>query len=294
MLTDKFIAHLQYEKRYSPHTVLAYKTDLEQFSQFLKVQLEVEDIAQADHNCVRAWLVQLMEHARSTRSVNRKVSTLKSFYKFLRRIQEIEVDPMLKVVPPKNGQRLPLFIKESKMTQLFEELEKAKGFEGLRDRCIIELFYQTGMRLSELIGLKDLDIDSYNLSLKVLGKRNKERIIPISDEMKDLLQGYIACRDAHFSGQLPEGLILNDKGTTPNPKFIYRKVYHYLGLVTTAEKKSPHVLRHTFATHMLNNGADLNTIKEILGHTDLSSTQVYTHNTIEQLKNVHQKAHPKG
>jgi len=294
MLAEKFIAHLQYERRYSPHTIIAYQADLEQFSIFLKNKLEVDEISTADHHCVRAWLVSLMESARSSRSVNRKVSTLKSFFKFLRRIEEIKEDPMLKVVPPKNGQRLPLFIKESKMTQLFEELEKAKGFEGLRDRCIIELFYQTGMRLSELIGLKDLDIDSYNLSLKVLGKRNKERIIPISDEMKDLLQGYIACRDAHFSGQLPEGLILNDKGTTPNPKFIYRKVYHYLGLVTTAEKKSPHVLRHTFATHMLNNGADLNTIKEILGHTDLSSTQVYTHNTIEQLKNVHQKAHPKG
>lgn len=294
MLTDKFIAHLQYEKRYSPHTVIAYKTDLEQFSQFLKEQLEVEDIAKADHNCVRAWLVQLMEHARSTRSVNRKVSTLKSFYKFLRRIQEIEVDPMLKVVPPKNGQRLPVFVEESKMLRLTEELENAVGFEGMRDRCIIELFYQTGMRLTELIGLKDHDLDKSGPSLKVLGKRNKERIIPISNAVSELLDRYISMRNEHFSSSLSGNLILNDKGKRPDPKFVYRKVYHYLGLVTTAEKKSPHVLRHTFATHMLNNGADLNSIKEILGHSDLSSTQVYTHNTIEQLKNVHKKAHPKG
>ena len=294
MLTDKFIAHLQYEKRYSPHTVLAYKTDLEQFSTFLKDQLEVEDISQADHNCVRAWLVQLMEHARSTRSVNRKVSTLKSFYKFLRRIQEIEVDPMLKVVPPKNGQRLPVFVEESKMLRLTEELQSAKGFEGMRDRCIIELFYQTGMRLTELIGLKDKDLDTSGPSLKVLGKRNKERIIPISNELSELLDRYISMRNEQFGSSSGEGLIVNDKGTRPDPKFVYRKVYHYLGLVTTAEKKSPHVLRHTFATHMLNNGADLNSIKEILGHSDLSSTQVYTHNTIEQLKNVHKKAHPKG
>ena len=294
MLTDKFIAHLQYEKRYSPHTVTAYKTDLEQFSTFLVEQLEIVDIAQADHNCVRAWLVELMEHARSTRSVNRKVSTLKSFYKFLRRIQEIDVDPMLKVVPPKNGQRLPVFVEESKMLRLTEELENATGFEGIRDRCIIELFYQTGMRLSELIGLKDQDLDISGPSLKVLGKRNKERIIPISHELAELLNKYISIRIEHFGSSLGEDLILNDKGEHPDPKFVYRKVYHYLGLVTTAEKKSPHVLRHTFATHMLNNGADLNSIKEILGHSDLSSTQVYTHNTIEQLKNVHKKAHPKG
>ena len=294
MLTDKFIAHLQYEKRYSPHTVLAYKTDLEQFGIFLKEQLEVEDIALADHNCVRAWLVPLMEHARSTRSVNRKVSTLKSFYKFLRRIQEIEADPMLKVVPPKNGQRLPVFVEEAKMIRLTEELENATGFEGVRDRCIIELFYQTGMRLAELIGLKDHDLDKSGPSLKVLGKRNKERVIPISTELSDLLNKYIAIRDEHFDSFLCESLIVDDKGKRPDPKFVYRKVYHYLGLVTTAEKKSPHVLRHTFATHMLNNGADLNSIKEILGHSDLSSTQVYTHNTIEQLKNVHEKAHPKG
>jgi integrase/recombinase XerC len=294
MLAEKFIAHLQYERRYSPHTIIAYQKDLQQFSLFLKEELEVEEVATADHHCVRAWLVSLMESARSSRSVNRKVSTLKSFYKFLRRIDEIAVDPMFKVVPPKNGQRLPAFIEESKMQRLFQHLEELKGFEGLRDRCIIELFYQTGMRLSELIGLKDVDIDSYNLSLKVLGKRNKERIIPISKELNALLQKYMVCRDEELVGQPSEWLILNDKGKIPDPKFVYRKVYYYLGLVTTAEKKSPHVLRHTFATHMLNNGADLNSIKEILGHSDLSATQVYTHNTIEQLKNVHQKAHPKG
>lgn len=294
MLDEKFIAHLQYEKRYSRHTISAYRTDLQQFKQFLNAELEVETLEAADHHCVRAWLVQLMESARSSRSVNRKVSTLKSFYKFLRRIGEIEADPMLKVVPPKNGQRLPAFVEESKMQSLFQHLEALTGFEGIRDRCIIELFYLTGMRLSELIGLNDADINGHGLSLKVLGKRNKERIIPISEPLHRLLMEYVSIRNKHFPIGKDSTLILNDKGKTPTSGFVYRKVYYYLGLVTTADKKSPHVLRHTFATHMLNNGAELNTIKEILGHTDLAATQVYTHNTIEQLKNVHQKAHPKG
>lgn len=294
MLIEKFIEHLQFEKRYSAHTILAYRTDLEQFQSFLQEQLELDRPEHADHHSVRAWLVHLMESSKSSRSVNRKVSTLKSFYRFLRRIGQLQTDPMLKVVPPKNGQRLPEFVEEAKMKRLLDYMESLSGVEGLRDRCIIELFYQTGIRLSELIGLKDIDLDPSGPNLKVLGKRNKERIVPIGPMLLELLRQYQGQRNVRFPQADRTSLLLNDKGKTMSSGFVYRKVYDYLGLVTTANKKSPHVLRHTFATHMLNNGADLNTIKEVLGHTDLAATQVYTHNTIEQLKNVHRKSHPKG
>ena len=231
----------------------------------------------------------------SPKSINRKLSTLKSLFQFLLKKEKIEIDPMLKVVSPKTGKRLPAFVEEQKMDSLLEDITFPEGFKGLRDKLVLEILYQTGIRRSELIHLQISDIDFQNQLIKVLGKGNKERLIPINRQLRLLINDYLALRKTTFPDLLEIGqLMLTDKGKPMYPKFVYNLVKKYLSYVTTQEHRSPHILRHSFATHLSNNGADLNAIKELLGHSSLAATQIYTHNTIDRLKEIYQQAHPKA
>jgi integrase/recombinase XerC len=289
---ERFLAYIQFEKRYSPHTVTAYKTDLDQFFGYLSKQYSITDIREVNPPMIRSWLVLLMENQVGTRSVNRKLTTLKSFYRYLLKEGVTDENPMRKVTSPKVAKRLPVFIDKDRMDQLLDQREFGEGYPGLRDRLILELFYATGMRLAELVNLKESDIDFHHDTIKVLGKRNKERLIPFSKKFESLLNPYLDEKRSSFGET--DDLFLTDKGRKIYPKMVYRIVTGSLGGVTTMEKKSPHVLRHTFATHMLNNGAELNAVKELLGHASLSATQVYTHNTIDKLKKIYKQAHPKA
>ena len=292
MNNQSFLQYIQFEKRFSPHTLLAYESDLTQFFEYQKKAYETDDVSGINHPMIRSWIVSMMEQGITPRSINRKITTLKTFYKFLLRKGEIHLNPMLKVLSPKTSKRLPVFVEEVKMDLLFQEGNFGKDFEAIRDRLMLEFLYATGMRLSELIGLTDNDVNAYEGQLKVLGKRNKERIIPFTNKLKGLIKEYREERDQHFTA-VPS-FFVTDKGKTLYPKLVYRIVTSRLGDVTTLDKKSPHILRHTFATHMLNNGADINSVKELLGHANLSATQVYTHNTIEKLKQAHKQAHPRA
>jgi integrase/recombinase XerC len=295
MLRARFIDYIRYEKRYSHHTIIAYQTDLEQFYSFIQAQYGLNDILQVDHQIIRSWLVSLMDVRISPRSINRKLSTLRSYYLFLMKEGILDENPLLKVISPKNPHKLPVFVEKEKMETLFHEVNFGEGFPAMRDRVILELLYATGMRLSEMINLKDTDVDLSRSQIKVLGKRNKERIIPIAAQLGTLLTGYIDMRKKWIPEMNNEAcLLVTDKGMKCYPKFIYKVVVRYLEVVTTLEKKSPHVLRHTFATHLLNEGADLNAVKELLGHANLSATQIYTHNTIEKLKKIYNQAHPRA
>ncbi len=287
-----FLQYLRFEKRFSPHTVLAYQNDLQQFFAYLKNLYETEDLLSVTHSMVRSWIVDLMEKEISPRSINRKLTTLKTFYKFLLRQGMVLTNPMLKVQAPKTSKRLPVFVDEKKMELLFKEKNFGEGFEATRDRLMLEIFYATGMRLSELIGLEDASMDIYECQVKVLGKRNKERIIPFTKKLKETIEVYLKSRQEIVKNA--PSFFVTDKGKKLYPKLVYRIVIYRLGSVTTLDKKSPHILRHTFATHMLNNGADINSVKEQLGHASLSATQVYTHNTIEKLKQVYKQAHPRA
>jgi len=308
MEKERFIDYIQFEKRYSPHTVTAYRNDLEQFYAYLNRQFETDKIEDVNHGMVRSWLVSLMEDKISPRSIIRKITTLKSFYKFLIKEGVVTINPMKRIISPKSSKRLPVFVDKDKMENLMEQEEAKEGFSGFRDRMVIEILYSTGMRLSELITLKESDVDFHHSTLKVLGKRNKERLIPFSMSLAVNLKKYLELKKIHLSalsGKNVSGtadpanfqlqtLVITDSGTPAYPKLIYRIVTGSLNSVTTLEKRSPHVLRHTFATHLLNNGAELNAVKELLGHASLSATQVYTHNTIEKLKKVYKQAHPKA
>ena len=252
---------------------------------------------------IRSWLVLLMQEKISPRSVNRKLTTLKSFYKFLLKEGLVSINPMRKIISPRTSKKLPSFVEKEKMAMLFEKINFGEGFPALRDRLILEILYATGMRLSELINLKETDIDFHQSTLKVLGKRNKERLIPFSNKFADLLKTYLNGKKSYLENTefpKPPGtpddlwLLVTDNGKKAYPRFIYRTVTKYLSQVTTLQKISPHVLRHTFATHLLNNGAELNAVKELLGHANLSATKVYTHNTIEKLKTIYKQAHPKA
>jgi integrase/recombinase XerC len=287
-----FCNYISHQKRYSPHTVTAYKKDLEQFNQFLLSDFQISSIKETNSPIIRSWIVHLIENDVSARSINRKISTLKSFYKFLLKNNEIDKNPLLKVVTPKTSKRLPVFVGESEITNLFDEVDFNTDYEGIRDKLIIEFLYATGIRLIELVNLELSSINNSNSTIKVIGKRNKERIIPFGDKLKNKISHYLTEREKLATTET--SLLLTKNGKKIYPKLVYRVVNYYLSMVTTVSKKSPHVLRHTFATHMLNNGADLNSIKEILGHANLSATQVYTHNTIEKLKNIHKQAHPKA
>jgi integrase/recombinase XerC len=292
--SESFVRYLRFEKRYSPHTVASYEHDLHQLCKYLKAQYELEEPQDADHTMIRSWLVQLMEEKVSSRSVNRKISSLRTFFNFLLKNKKVKRNPMLKILRPKEASRLPIFIDEQRIETLFDKADFGEGFAAARDRLIMELFYATGMRLSELCNIREKDIDIYNCTIKVLGKRNKERIIPFTDMLKKLISDYKGERRKALPGITHDYLFVTDDGTKIYHKLVYRIVNKYLGMVSTTEKKSPHVLRHTFATHMLNNGADINSIKEILGHANLAATQVYTHNTIEKLKKVYKQAHPRA
>lgn len=295
LLQDRFLQYIQFEKRSSSHTLIAYKNDLNQFTDFLKNKYQLDNIEQANYQYIRSWIVELMENNISSRSINRKLSSLKSFFKYLLKEGILQVNPFLKVTSPKFSKKLPVFVDKKGMEQLFSEVHFDNSFEGIRNRLILEVFYATGMRLSELIGLKENDIDTNKENLKVLGKRNKERIIPFGKNLAEIIIEYKDFKQKNFIGvNIEEYFFLTKKGKKMYAVGVRRMVKNYISTITTLEKRSPHVLRHTFATHMLNNGADLNAIKELLGHANLSATQVYTHNTIEQLKKVYKQAHPRA
>ena len=289
MLQNKFITYLSSEKRFSEHTIKSYSTDINQFTLFLSSEFQIEDkINEISFQIIRTWIASLLEKGISPRSVNRKISTLKTYFKFLVRETKLIENPMIKVVAPKSKKRLPVFIEQDQIESLLSEVQFEKGFIGRRNKLIIELFYVTGIRLSELINIKISDIDFNNQSIKVLGKRNKERIIPLSSNVINALNLFIK------SNKQNKYLFTNLEGDKLYNKLVYRVVNKYIGKISSVNKRSPHILRHTFATHMLNNGADINAIKELLGHANLSATQVYTHNTIEKLKTVYKQAHPRA
>lgn len=286
---DQFLHYLEVEKRYSGHTIVAYQEDLNQFLLFADIQKSSEWL-EVNHQLIRSWIVDLLEAGQTARTVSRKLSCLRSFFGWLKREGIVEVNPMLKVRGPKVEKRLPQFVKQ---TEFIEERISplfANNFEGLRDRLMIELFYQTGIRLSELLNLKELDVSSQQI--KVLGKRNKERIIPISKSLFERIENYRVLKPKGPDSQ--NMLFVKKDGRKCTAKFVYRKINSYLGSVTTQQKRSPHVLRHTFATHLLNNGAGLETLKELLGHANLSATQVYTHNSFAQINSIYSQAHPRG
>lgn len=294
MSEKSFLEYLQFEKRYSAHTITAYTNDLSQFLRYVEEHYEVAHSGEITPVYIRSWIVHLIEQGLSNHSVNRKISCLKAFFKYLKRTGVVSVNPMTKVVAPKGGKRLPVFVEEKNMDFLFSAEMFSDDFEGIRDALVIELFYNTGIRLSELINLQSRDVDLEQQQIKVLGKRNKERIIPITPRMGAIIKSYLAYKKEQITDNQTNNLIVKSDGVKLYEKLVYRIVNRYLSQVTTLKKKSPHVLRHTFATHMLNKGADLGAIKEILGHSSLAATQLYTHNTIAQLKDVHKKAHPKG
>lgn len=293
---EEFTEYLKKERRSSQHTVTAYAYDLNQFYAHLSEVSDHPNLLKADHHDIRSWIISIMDdQGYDPRSVNRKVSTLRSFYRYNIRLGNIEANPTAKVLSLKTSKKLPMFLEVAQMEQLLNDLKFTDDFTGRRDRLIIELLYCTGMRRSELIGLQDSDVDFSQNQLKVLGKRNKERLIPYSRNLSEMIRLYIKERDVLFPDlKLSIGLLVNDKGEKVSEGFVYRKVNAYLRMVSTLKRKSPHVLRHTFATHMLNNGADLNSIKEILGHASLSATQVYTHNSIEKLNSIFKQAHPRA
>ena len=289
MLQNKFITYLSSEKRFSEHTIKSYTTDLKQFISFLSSEFQIiDEINEISFQIIRTWIASLLEKGLSPRSVNRKISTLKTYFKFLIREGKLIENPMMKVVAPKSKKRLPVFIEEDQIASLLNEVQFEEGFVGQRNKLIIELFYVTGIRLSELINIKISDVDFNSQSIKVLGKRNKERIIPLSSTTINSLNNFIE------NNQKNDFLFTNLDGMKLYTKLVYRLVNKYIAKISSVNKKSPHILRHTFATHMLNNGADINAIKELLGHANLSATQVYTHNTIEKLKTVYKQAHPRA
>jgi integrase/recombinase XerC len=304
MFSERFIRYIKFEKRYSPHTVSAYQSDLDQFFTFLnnpdKQSPPPEPVithpAQITHYNIRNWMVELMNQNIIARSINRKIATLRKYFKFLLQEGVIEVNPASKINAPKIPKNLPVIVEDAKLTQMLDDNEVfSNDFKGLRDKLVIEMLFGTGMRLSELLGVKETDISVYEGTVKVLGKRNKERIIPINNELKLLLTEYQELKKKeNFIGNNSLTLIVTDRGANAYAKLIYLIVQKYLSNISTQNKKSPHVLRHTFATSLLNRGADLNAIKELLGHANLSATQIYTHNSVERLKSIYKQAHPKA
>ncbi|WP_222537628.1 tyrosine-type recombinase/integrase [Pedobacter polysacchareus] len=294
MVVAQFLLYLQHEKRYSPHTLKSYQTDLLQFSDYLEQTFELPLVG-AGHTQVRSYMVALLEEEVSERSIGRKLSTLRSFYKYLLREGLITASPMTLVRAPKIPQRLPVFIEDQKLDVLLDSGEFFNdSFPSVRDKLVIETLFGTGMRLAEMLSLREESIDFYGATIRVLGKRNKERIIPISKLLADQLKVYLDIKTLQNFHNKTGTLFVTDKGAAAYPKLIYRIVTSYLTYISTQDKKSPHVLRHSYATSLLNRGADLNAIKELLGHASLAATQVYTHNSIERLKSIYKQAHPKA
>ena len=290
----EFLDYLKYQKRYSQHTLVSYETDLSSFFDFLEKQFEESVLSKIKPAYVRSWLAQLKSEDNSSKTINRKISSLKTFFKYHLRQGNLEVSPMTTVVSPKQNKRLPQFIDKKDTDTLFTHVEFTDDWTGKTEALILKLLYNTGMRQAELIGLKEQQIDYSKSSLKVLGKGSKERIIPVSADLLDLLKEYVISKKRELENPDPVFLLVRENGQKLYPKWVYNAVKKYLTLVTTIDKKSPHILRHTFATHLSNNGADLNAVKELLGHSSLAATQIYTHNTIEKLKDIYKKAHPKA
>ena len=288
MYIEDFIDYVKSEKRYSKYTVVSYITDLNQFFRFLHKEYQISDPKIIKFKIIRNWITLMLDSNLKPSTVKRKISSLKTYFKFLLINKYIDLNPTLKIVSPKSSKKLPVFVEKDKMDNLFDSNFFEDHFEGKRNRLIIELFYLTGIRLSELINIQLLDVDFTNSQIKVLGKRNKERMIPITHQTLKIISNFISCY------QIKKYLFCEENGNRLYPKKVYRIVNKYLEKISSLQKKSPHILRHTFATHMLNNGADINAIKEILGHANLSATQIYTHNSIKKLKNVHKQAHPKA
>jgi len=290
---ESFISYLKYEKRYSSHTIIAYNKDLDQFVEFFTNTVGEFNVKEVNPRVVREWIVSLMEQQLSARSVNRKVTTLKAFYKYLMKEGLVENNPALNLPLPKIRKKLPNFIDEKNLNHLLDDGFFKDDFEGVRDKLVVALLYGTGIRLSELLSLQKSNIDLEGHLIKVFGKRQKERIIPYPKSINHILVQYLEAKEKKF-GEIPGVLLITKKGKPVYEKLIYRIVTGNLARVTSLEKKSPHVLRHTYATHLLNKGADLNAVKELLGHSNLAATQVYTHTTFEKLHEIYKQAHPRG
>jgi len=293
-MVDSFFKYLQFEKRYSPRTILSYQTDLQQFSKFLKETFQEENLELASYGIIRGWIVSLVEAKMDARSINRKIACLRSFFKFCLKQEVIEKNPMMKIKVLKTQKKLPHFVHEEDMTKLLDHVQFSDNLEGCRDRLIVELFYGTGIRLAELIGLKESNVNLRDRTIKVLGKRNKERVIPFSKSIVPIIEEYVAKRNREVDSKKHGFLFVINNGDPVYPMMVYRLVRKYLDKFSSVEKRSPHVLRHSFATHLLNKGAEINAVKDLLGHTSLAATQVYTHNSMEKLKKVFDQAHPKA
>ncbi|MGW9685631.1 tyrosine-type recombinase/integrase [Flagellimonas sp. 2504JD1-5] len=294
MALDAFISYLKFEKNYSKHTIKAYEKDLRAFSYYVTEVFELGSIDHVDYTIIRSWIVSLVNGEVSNRTVNRKISSLRAYYKFLQKIQQITISPLAKHKALKTEQKVEVPFSEQEMKTILSEIPFEEDFEGIRDRLIIELLYATGMRRTELVNLKLTDYSNANRTLKVLGKRNKERILPLLPSTIEMLEKYLGMRNELEKTMDSSFLFLTKGGLKIYETLVYRTINKYFSLVSPKVKKSPHILRHTFATHLLNRGADLNAVKELLGHSSLASTQVYTHNSIAELKKVHAKTHPRS
>ncbi len=295
MHTNEYIQYLKSEKRFSIHTIRAYQSDIDQFSAFMKLEFDINDITTALSPQIRSYVASMMDQKINTKSINRKLTCLRSYYKYCIRQEYLIANPMIKVVSPKNSKRLPYYIEQKDINHLFNDIDFEDSFIGYRDKAILETFYGTGMRLNELRTLTIGNIDFAQNTLKVIGKRNKERIIPFGDTMKLSIESYKTILEESFENTKQNSfLFVSIKGEQLNPKSIYLIVRKYIDKITTIGKRSPHILRHTFATHLLNEEAELNAIKEMLGHSSLASTQIYSHNSISRLKNIYKQAHPRA
>ena len=294
MSVESYLEYITHEKRYSPHTVTAYRTDLMQFADFMEQTYQMQP-EQVKYVQVRDYMVRLMEEEVGTNSIGRKLSSLRSYYKYLHKREIISANPMSLIKSPKTPERLPVFVDEDKLNHLLDSGEFFDdSFPSVRDKMVIEMLFGTGMRLAELLGLKDSDINFYDENIRVLGKRKKERIIPVTKQLVSQLEAYLELKSLQNFNNKSDDLFVTNKGASIYPLFIYKIVKSYLTYISTQDKKSPHVLRHSYATSLLNRGADLNAIKELLGHASLAATQVYTHNSIERLKTIYKQAHPKA
>lgn len=291
---QSFLDFLKFQKRYSRHTIISYENDLSGFFIFLQDTFNETGLNSITSSFVRTWLASLKEKGISSKTINRKISSLKSFFKHHLKQSVIKVSPMTAIISPKLGKRLPQFVDKKDIDTLFNYVEFPDTWNGQTDKIMLQLLYNTGIRQSELIGLQERHVDIRNSSIKVFGKGSKERIIPVSNQLISMLQKYISEKKKNQMATGWDYLLVNDKGKKLYPKYVYNVSKKYLSLVTTIDKKSPHIFRHSFATHLTNNGADLNAVKELLGHSSLAATQVYTHNTIEKLKDIYKKAHPKA